>query len=174
MGKATAYNQHLVNRTISAEQAGQLKAFEALLDQYEAARTARDAWEPTVLVPDTNVYLHQETYFDEIEWRQMSRRPGGVLVLVPAAVLRELDLAKRANGQKKVSDTNPELVRTRARVTSRKIRERFNAPNEVVPLGNGARLGLLLDVWDTSASTTRTTRSSSESPPLRHSRAATS
>ncbi|GAW51492.1 MULTISPECIES: PIN domain-containing protein [unclassified Nocardioides] len=96
-------------------------------------------------MPDTNIYLHQDSYFDHIPWRELSGSSNPVRVLIPAAVLRELDKSKNGNGQNKVSDTCKETVRTRARVTSRRIRTRFASPLDVVELDEGVTLELLLD-----------------------------
>lgn len=145
MGKATAYNEQLVNLTVNAEQASRRKAFEALIQQLNTTADHFAKWSWTMLVPDTNVYLHHETYFDDMSWPAVTKQQGGVHLLIPAAVLRELDRNKRASGQKKVSDSNSEPVRTRARVTSRRIRERFKTPHDVVNLSAHVRMELLLD-----------------------------
>jgi hypothetical protein len=47
-----------------------------------------------VIAPDTNVYLHNDEYFDEIIWRSVAGADE-VRLLVPVAVLRELDNNKR-------------------------------------------------------------------------------
>lgn len=65
--------------------------------------------------------------------------------MIPMAVVRELDKSKRAQPGKKVSDTNPETVRTRARVTSKRIRERFEYIHDVKDLGHRCTVEMLLD-----------------------------
>jgi hypothetical protein len=87
-----------------------------------------------LVMPDTNVYLHHDAYFDEVPWTQVLEVwPDGVHLFVALLVVDELDRAKRTRG-KKVSDTNPEEVRTRARVTLRRINDYFHDVTKLVGL----------------------------------------
>lgn len=98
-----------------------------------------------LIVPDTNIFLHQEQYFDELDWYEMVTVAAEFRVMVPMAIVRELDKGKRAQPGKKVSDTNLESVRTRARVSSRRLRELFKDPRQVQPFGKLGTIELLLD-----------------------------
>lgn len=98
-----------------------------------------------LLMPDTNVYCHNDAYFDDIDWLKLAGSSEARL-LIPMAVVRELDRHKRTSRQVKVSDNNDQSLRTRARVTSRRIREAFGSPEWVVRLQpRGAEAELLLD-----------------------------
>lgn len=83
-----------------------------------------------VFIPDANVYLHSDLFFAELGWRQiLDDRPLTELRLViPILVIEELDRAKRRTD--KVSDKNPEAVRTRARRTLKRINESFSEPSD--------------------------------------------
>ena len=77
---------------------------------------------------DTNVYLHHDVYFDEIDWRSALHvaQSEPVRLLVPLVVVDELDRSKRSPSSKKVSRTNNEEVRTRARITLRRLDALFS------------------------------------------------
>lgn len=86
-------------------------------------------------VPDTNVFLHHEEYFDAIPWTKLlPARSEDVHVVIPLLIIDELDNQKRSGRGKKVSDSNPEEVRTRARVTLRKLDDLFPTPSRQVTL----------------------------------------
>jgi hypothetical protein len=88
-----------------------------------------------VVVPDSNVLLHHDEYFDAIDWtRVVPARAEDVHVVIPLLVIDELDNQKRGARNNKVSDVNPELVRTRARVTLRKFHDLFTSTNWRVTL----------------------------------------
>lgn len=79
-----------------------------------------------VVVADSNVFLHHDEYFDAIEWTKVvPARAEDVHLVIPLLVIDELDNQKRGTRNNKVSDVNPELVRTRARVTLRKLDDLF-------------------------------------------------
>lgn len=145
IGKSWADTQLLINNSISAEQADRAKVFKTALEGLrDVERSCKDLPE-FLIVPDTNVFLHQEQYFDELNWYAMVQVPGEFRVMVPMAVVRELDKGKRAQPGKKVSDTNSESVRTRARVSSRRLRDLFEYPRDVKKLGKRATAELLFD-----------------------------
>jgi rRNA-processing protein FCF1 len=70
----------------------------------------------SIAVPDTNVFLHNALEFHKIDWPTELDSRGDVRIVVPAAVLRELDKHKR--GER----------RNRARITLRELEQRL-APN---------------------------------------------
>ncbi len=98
-----------------------------------------------LLVPDTNVYLHHQSHFDAIDWSGLAKASGQVRVMVPMAVVRELDKNKRTQGNKRVSEISDELVRTRARVSSKRIRDLFESPFGTPRLSNNVTIELILD-----------------------------
>lgn len=145
IGKAWADTQLLVNNSISAEQADRAKVFKAALDGLRDMAISCRGLPKFLVVPDTNAFLHQEQYFDELDWRTIAQVGANFRVMVPMAIVRELDKGKRAQAGKKVSQTNDEQVRTRARVSSRRLRELFKYPRDVKDLGAQVTIELLLD-----------------------------
>jgi len=98
---------------------GMCEALQQELARWEARRGL-------LAVPDTNVFLHHDEYFDAIAWTKLlPARAEDVHLVIPLLVIDELDNQKRTSRGKKVSDSNPEEVRTRARVTLRKLDELF-------------------------------------------------
>jgi hypothetical protein len=88
-----------------------------------------------VAMADTNVFLHSEVYFDQVPWGELlSARMDGVLLVIPMVVVDELDRAKRTARAAKVSRTNNEDVRTRARLTLRRLDSRFADVRWVAPI----------------------------------------
>lgn len=104
-------------------------------------------------IADTNVYLHSEQIFYDLDWRQiLETRPFTELhVVIPTLVLKELDRNKRRSRGVTVSDESKEEVRTRARRTLKKINELFPEPTYSPILAEGSdnhaatRISLLLD-----------------------------
>lgn len=143
--RATAYNESLINNSISAEQADRGRAFKELLDSFEKLQADVATMPDLLLVPDANVYLHHENYFDDLDWSSLSKTSGPVRVMVPMAVVRELDKHKRAPGNKRVSENSDELVRTRARVSSRRLRDLFESPFGAPRLSHDVTIELILD-----------------------------
>jgi rRNA-processing protein FCF1 len=147
IAKPWADNQLLISTMIRAEQQDRLRVFKAALDGLEIIER-RSSEMPThlaLVVPDTNVFLHQEQYFDELDWALLSNELDEFRVMIPMAVVRELDKGKRAQPGEKVSDTNNEAVRSRARVTSKRIRELFVYGDELRELGGRGSIEMLLD-----------------------------
>lgn len=138
-------NGPTVNDLIHAETTERQRYFETLVQDYTQMQSAWSATSTRLLVADTNVYEHNEDYWDEIDWAALAGA-NDIRLLVPNVVVRELDSHKRSDRKNKVSDTNPELVRTRARVSTRRLREKFDAPDDVESLAKpGATAELLID-----------------------------
>lgn len=140
----------LINGLISAELADRSRTFSALLTSLQELETRCDglpkSFGTSVLVPDTNVFLHQEDTFDKLDWKAIAHTSDQVRVLIPMVVVRELDRHKRAPTNKTVSRTNKESVRDRARRTARELGKYFDRPMDVATLVPGAvYLELLLD-----------------------------
>lgn len=122
-----------------------------------SALTARvdrlEAQSGRLVVADTNVYLHHEQLFDEVDWPGVvSAGSQGVHLVVPLLVVDELDRHKRADRQKKVRRGAEETVGTRARRTLRALDELFEDPRWVAtlrpdrgPPAPAVRAELLLD-----------------------------
>lgn len=110
-----------------ADRHDDLKAAVADLDQVLARR---DGQRGELVVADTNVYLHHPSPFDQIDWAGLV--PGasgtGVHLLVPLAVVDELDRHKQADPRKLVVRGGTEMTRTRARTTIRTLEEMFGQP----------------------------------------------
>ena len=98
-----------------------------------------------LLIPDTNIYLHQDHHFHELNWRDIAATSDEVRVLIPMAVMREIDKAKRAPGNKTVSFTNKEAIRDRARLASKRIRTSFENPESIPELATRVSMELLMD-----------------------------
>jgi hypothetical protein len=117
--------QPLLNQSISAEQEDRARAFKVLLDGLRGVKSSCEEMPKTLIIPDTNIYLHQDKYFHELEWQKIVETSDEVRLLVPMQVMREIDNAKRTAGGKTVSFRNKEAVRDRARLTSKQIRKYF-------------------------------------------------
>lgn len=135
----------LLNCSLSAEQEDRARVFGEALDGLRAVEASCAAMPKTLLIPDTNIYLHQDAYFHELDWREIAGTSGEVRVLIPMAVMREIDKAKRAPGNKTVSFTNKEALRDRARLASKRIRTSFENPESIPELSPGVTMELLMD-----------------------------
>lgn len=114
---------------VDLEVSERLRAFQ---EEHEELRGALDHWRSLrgeLVCPDTNVYLHHERHFDEIDWENLVRPGADVHLVVPLLVIDELDRQKRSQRTAKVSGRDTEPVRTRARVTLRRI-DRLLAPGQ--------------------------------------------
>ncbi len=81
-----------------------------------------------LFLPDTNVYLHAKSTFNEMPWRDiLPIRLDGAQLLLPMLVIDELDRQKR-NGKT--------TTRTRARQTLKIINSLVTRPERVTPLGS--------------------------------------
>lgn len=135
----------LIHNTVTAEQEDRQRVFAAVLEELRAIETSCAAMPQTLLVPDTNVYLHQNNYFDEIDWQKVAKSSEDVRIFIPIAVMREIDKGKRAPGNKTVSFKNKEAARDRARLASKRIRMSFASPDSIQELAPGVTMELLMD-----------------------------
>jgi rRNA-processing protein FCF1 len=135
----------LLNYSISAEQEDRARVFGEALDGLRAAEARCTAMPRALLVPDTNIYLHQDVYFHELNWHEIAETSDEVRLLIPMAVMRELDRAKRTPGSKPVSFTNKEAIRDRARLASKRIRTSFENPDSIPELATKVTTELLMD-----------------------------
>lgn len=99
-----------------------------------------------LVVPDTNVYLHSEHSFDQMDWsKTLEARLEDIHLVIPLLVIDELDKHKRSNVK---TDSEKLAVRTRARLTLRKISEIFYKPSLVhtlhFPDSNSGKISLSL------------------------------
>jgi len=141
-------NGPTIHELIGAETTDRQRYFEALVQQYTQLEGAWKDNPVKIVVADTNVYEHNEQYWDEVPWAPLAGA-SAVRLMVPMAVVRELDKHKRTDRKNKVSDTNDEDVRTRARVSTRRLREKFIEPSTVVSLATpGATAELIIDAPD--------------------------
>ena len=119
--------------------------FEALIKELRAIELQWESSKVAALIaPDTNVYLHQDSFFEEIDWKALA---GGreVRLIVPMQVVRELDIHKNGARNAVVSDTCNETVRLRARRTVKRLRELFVDPRAAVTLNSGVPIALITD-----------------------------
>jgi hypothetical protein len=137
--------QALLNYSISAEQEDRARVFGEALDRLRAIEASCAAMPKALLIADTNIYLHQDLYFHELNWRDIAATSEGLRVLIPMAVMREIDKAKRAPGNKTVSFTNKEAIRDRARLASKRIRTSFENPESIPELATKVSMELLMD-----------------------------
>jgi rRNA-processing protein FCF1 len=143
-----AYNGAVVHDMIRAERTDRMRVFTAVIQELQALEASSVSLPAKVVAADTNFYLHNEEYFDKVDWHALAGTKDAIRLLVPLAVVRELDKIKRAAKNVTVSDTNKEPIRTRARVTSRRLREAFEDPKRVVTLRPGIEAELLLDPFE--------------------------
>jgi hypothetical protein len=88
----------------------------------------------SLILADTNVYLHHEKIFSEVPWRDLLDAAGrDAHLIIPILIVNELD-GKKRTGQGTVSETNDESVRTRARKSLNLIDEIFRKPLQEVEL----------------------------------------
>ncbi|MGF9760886.1 PIN domain-containing protein [Microvirga sp. 0TCS3.31] len=137
--------QPLLEYSIAAEKEDRARVFEEVLTGLRAVESSCAAMPEVLVLPDTNVYLHQDAYFDELDWRDIAATSDEVRLLIPMAVMREIDKAKRASGNKTVSFANKEALRDRARLTSKRIRTLFEKPDSVAELKAKLTVELLMD-----------------------------
>jgi hypothetical protein len=145
LAKSWADKERLVNTAISAEQADRARAFKDVLEGLRGMAVSCNSYPDFLVVPDTNVFLHQEQYFNELDWVRLVNVSANFRIMLPMAVVRELDKGKRAQAGKKVSDTNDQPVRSRARQSAKRLREMFAYPRDVITWGPRVTVELLLD-----------------------------
>lgn len=126
---------YLVNTELSQRIQEIEKAIQAI--QSKIAQWQNYAGE--LMIPDTNVFLHENEIFDQIDWRQrLSIRPyTDIHLVIPILVIKELDHNKRASRGNPVSNTNSMEVRSSARMTLKQINAYFPKPTSVHMLEYG-------------------------------------
>lgn len=139
-----AGNGPVVHDLIRVERTDRLRALTAATHELEDIERTWSEVSAKVVAADTNVYLHHEQYFDSIDWHELAGSEN-VRLLVPLEVVRELDRNKHAGKNITVSTANREPIRTRARVTIRKLRELFQEPGSKITLHEGVEVELLRD-----------------------------
>ena len=145
MEMVVAENGPAVHDLISAETTERQRYFESLVQIYTRVQADWADTRTRMIVADTNVFEHNEDYWDQVDWAALVGAADARL-FVPGVIVRELDKHKRTDRKNTVSDANPEAVRTRARVSTRRLRERFVDVNAAVSLArSGATAELLLD-----------------------------
>jgi len=144
MSMTGAENERALHATLRAERLDRSKALTAVEDQLRLIEQAWRGVTAAVVAPDTNIYLHRKEKFWDIDWLAVAGA-AEVRLLVPMTVFRELDIAKRAPGNKKVLYEGDELVRDRARVTSRDLRQRLPKPESIGKVSEGVTVELVLD-----------------------------
>lgn len=82
----------------------------ALIRELEAIGKEWAGSAKTLIAADTNVFLHQDKFFDKIGWTALVGS-ANVRLMVPSVVLRELDRHKNGQRNAVVSDSCPETVR---------------------------------------------------------------
>lgn len=137
-------NERAVHATLRAERMDRDRALTTLQDELRAIQVASAELPRCLIAADTNIYLHCKEKFWNIDWPAVAGDPN-VRLLVPVAVFRELDRAKRTPGNKKVVYDGDELVRDRARVTSRELRQRLPKPDTIGKVAEGVTVELVLD-----------------------------
>lgn len=117
---------YLVNTELSQR----IQELEGVIQAIEDEIARWQIYDGELMIPDTNVFLHENELFDEIDWRQKLdiRRYTNIHLVIPILVIRELDRKKRASRGNPVSNTNPMEVRSRARLTLKKISALFPDP----------------------------------------------
>lgn len=137
--------QKLLNLTISAEQEDRVRVLTGALSELQVLRASTKSLTETLVVADTNVYLHQDVPFQDLLWHVILDTPTDLRLFLPMAVMRELDRAKRTPGGKPVSFVSQELVRDRARRTSKFIRTAFSQTQHAASVSPGVTMEILAD-----------------------------
>ncbi len=91
---------------------------DALVELADQAKSLAARWgvaSGMIVVPDTNVLLHSTQYFDELDWRTALQIVAPVHLVIPMAVVDQIDNLKRSKQQ----------IRSRARQTANKIEGTF-------------------------------------------------
>jgi len=141
-----ADNGPVIHRTFRAEQTDRVRALDELITKYNAISKRWGESADKFVVPDTNFYLHHDVLFDEADWATIARPMDGqrVRIIVPIAVVRELDRQK-VNGKNIKVGKPAEELRTRARRTLRALRDLFDQPDRSSSLGRWVETELMQD-----------------------------
>lgn len=68
VARQTGYNQPLVHGLIDGEKTDRMAVFTKLAGELEALHRHCAEMPETILCPDTNIYLHHEIPFEEMDW----------------------------------------------------------------------------------------------------------
>lgn len=117
-----------IGQLVDAELTGRIRDFDQALLQLDRHQHRWAARRGLVIVPDTNVFLHHDEYFDTLPWKTLVQGgiSAGVHLVIPMLIVEELDRAKTKAKNITVNDRNLEAQRTRARLTLRKLDEIFS------------------------------------------------
>lgn len=139
-GNETVGVLYLLNTELSQR----IQEIERMIQFVQNSINQWQRYEGRLIVPDSNIFLHEENQFDEIDWRSrlLVPRREDVHLILPALVIRELDVKKRFGRGNPVSSTNPMEVRTRARLTLRKLNEVLPSPDSHYYLSQTTASGL--------------------------------
>jgi predicted ribonuclease YlaK len=117
----------LINYEVQARQ----NAFDRIIDEVQKEIRLWESTLGTLVMADTNVYLHQVEEFNEIPWSTLIlTEEAPIHLVIPLLVIDELDVQKR-RGQGRVAGPDSESVKTRARKTVSGIYELFSQSLEV-------------------------------------------
>lgn len=144
---ATPENEPVIHDLVRTESRNRGSYFEALGREFRSIEQKWAGSSLTLIAPDTNVYLHQNDFFERIDWTDHA---GGAAVrlMVPIQVVRELDKHKNGPRNAVVSDSCKELVRIRASRTVKRLRELLVDPTQVATLESGTEIELIADAPD--------------------------
>ncbi len=142
-----ADNGPSILKTFRAEQTDRVRVLDELIKKYRDVEARWTKSNEKFIVPDTNFFLHHDVVFDKADWESIVHRRTGekVRVVVPIAVVRELDRQKIVGRNIKVGKNPDETLSTRARHTIRALREMFQHPDRLGTLTPRVHVELLLD-----------------------------
>jgi hypothetical protein len=150
-GNIGFHGQVSINGLLNPEIAGRNRELEKIIENIQSELSHWKTVEASVVMADTNIYLHQEQEFEKLPWKKIAEADEkGVHLVIPLIVIEELDRQKRNNGRA-VSKTNLTPVRSRSRVTLRSINELFKKTiepgqlKEVDPQAGPVTVSLLLE-----------------------------
>jgi rRNA-processing protein FCF1 len=141
-----AENGPAIHRTFRAEQTDRVRVLDELIAKYNSILKRWGASGDKFVVPDTNFFLHHDVLFDEADWEKIASPMIGqkVRVVVPIAVVRELDRQK-VNGKNVKVGKPEEDLRTRARRTLKALRDLFEQPHGSNSLDRSVEIELMQD-----------------------------
>jgi hypothetical protein len=141
-----ADNGPAIHKTFRAEKTDRLRVLDEIIVKYQSIEARWGKSSDKFVVPDTNFFLHHDVLFDEADWETFAHRRSGenVRVIVPIAVVRELDRQKINGKNIKVGKSEVDL-RTRARQTVRVLRDMFQQPDKSYGLSQSVEVELMQD-----------------------------
>ena len=118
-----------VSELVRIEISQRISDFEKLIRSLEEKLSYWNYKQGQLVIPDTNIYLHSVLLFDEMDWSKiLQARLNDIHLVIPLLIIDELDNQKRSNAK---TDNEKFAVRTRARMTLKKISEIFFKPTLV-------------------------------------------